>query len=140
MARRASDVLAVELLQKAARVPRPLRVVPLFETPLDLRASSEVLDRLFSTPAYRRRIEGRQEVMVGYSDSAKEAGRFTAGWELYKAQENVLSVARRHRSPSHCFTAGAAVSDAAAVPRTSRFSRSRQAPSMASCVSPSRAR
>ena len=96
MTHSASDVLAVELLQRDARVPRPLRVVPLFETAADLRRAPEVLDRLLSLDWYRRRICGRQEVMVGYSDSAKDAGRLTAGWELYKAQENVVAACQRH--------------------------------------------
>jgi phosphoenolpyruvate carboxylase len=52
-----------------------MRVVPLFETLDDLERSSKVADLLFSTPAYRDRINGKQEIMVGYSDSAKDAGR-----------------------------------------------------------------
>jgi phosphoenolpyruvate carboxylase len=95
MTHAASDVLAVELLQKAARVPRPLRVVPLFETGNDLRNAGNVLDRLLSIEWYRRRIAGRQEVMVGYSDSAKDVGRLSAGWELYKAQEVIVDACRR---------------------------------------------
>jgi phosphoenolpyruvate carboxylase len=96
MTRQASDVLAVVLLQKEARVAQPLRVVPLFETADDLRRAPEVLDTLLAIDAYRRRIGGRQEVMLGYSDSAKEAGRLTAGWELYKAQESIVATCRRH--------------------------------------------
>src|SRR5688500_10226138 len=90
----ASDILAVELLQKAAGVGRPLRVVPLFETAADLQRAPEVIDRLLSIDAYRQRIAGRQEVMVGYSDSTKDAGRLTAAWELYKAQELIVSTCR----------------------------------------------
>jgi phosphoenolpyruvate carboxylase len=95
MAHSVSDVLAVVLLQKEARVPRPLRVVPLFETAADLRRAPDVLDRLLAIDAYRARIGGRQEVMVGYSDSAKDVGRLTAGWELYKAQEAIVETCRR---------------------------------------------
>ena len=95
MTHAASDVLAVELLQKAARVPRPLRVVPLFETGADLRNAGNVLDRLLTIGWYRRRIGGRQEVMVGYSDSAKDIGRLSAGWELYKAQEIIVAACGR---------------------------------------------
>jgi len=86
----------VELLQKAARVARPLRVVPLFETAADLRNAGDVLNRLLTIDWYRRRIHGRQEVMVGYSDSAKDMGRLSAGWELYKTQERVVEICRRH--------------------------------------------
>lgn len=106
MASNASDVLAVELLQKDARLavsgelgrPCPggtLRVVPLFETVKDLRGAGLVIRRLLSIDWYREHIiknhNGHQEVMVGYSDSGKDAGRFTAAWELYKAQEDVVA-------------------------------------------------
>ena len=92
MTRSASDVLAVVVLQKALRVARPLRVVPLFETSHDLQQAGAVLDTLLGEPLYRDRIGGRQEVMIGYSDSAKDVGRVTAGWDLYKAQEAVVAV------------------------------------------------
>jgi phosphoenolpyruvate carboxylase len=96
MARRASDVLAVELLQKEARVAAPLRVVPLFETSLDLQHAGAVMDGLLGLPWYRTRTRGRQEVMIGYSDSAKDVGRLTAGWDLYKAQEAIVTACGRH--------------------------------------------
>jgi phosphoenolpyruvate carboxylase len=103
---RASDVLAVELLQREAGVGRPLRVVPLFETARDLRASADVMNGLLSIPWYRTRVmrdEGRQEVMVGYSDSAKEIGRLAAAWELYKAQETIVAACREHDVPITLF-------------------------------------
>jgi phosphoenolpyruvate carboxylase len=96
MASRASDVLAVELLQQLAGAPHPQRVVPLFETAADLARAGDVLDALFSVPWYRRRIDGRQEVMIGYSDSAKDAGRFAAAWSLYTAQEQIVATCARH--------------------------------------------
>jgi phosphoenolpyruvate carboxylase len=96
MARNASDVLAVELLQKEAQVPAPLRVVPLFETSRDLRHAGAVIDALLGVPWYRARIGGRQEVMIGYSDSAKDVGRVTAGWDLYNAQHDVVAACHRH--------------------------------------------
>lgn len=106
MASNASDVLAVELLQKDARLAAAsvqsrrchsglLRVVPLFETVKDLRGAGSVIRKLLSIDWYREHIiknhNGHQEVMVGYSDSGKDAGRFTAAWELYKAQEDVIA-------------------------------------------------
>ena len=97
MARAPSDVLAVQLLQKEARVAAPLRVVPLFETSRDLQQAGAVMDGLLGEPVYRERVGGRQEVMIGYSDSAKDVGRLTAGWELYKAQESVVAACRRHQ-------------------------------------------
>jgi len=96
MTSRASDVLAVELLQKASGIAAPLRVVPLFETSRDLENAGAVLDKLLPIPWYRERINGRQEVMVGYSDSAKDVGRLAAGWDLYRAQENIVDTCRRH--------------------------------------------
>nr|XP_019710665.1 phosphoenolpyruvate carboxylase 4 [Elaeis guineensis] len=111
MASNASDVLAVELLQKDARLsvsgelgrPCPggtLRVVPLFETVKDLRGAGSVIRKLLSIDWYREHIiknhNGHQEVMVGYSDSGKDAGRFTAAWELYKAQEDVISACNEY--------------------------------------------
>jgi phosphoenolpyruvate carboxylase len=96
MTQSASDVLAVELLQKALGVPAPLRVVPLFETARDLQHAGPVLDTLLAEPWYRARTGGRQEVMIGYSDSAKDVGRVAAGWELFKAQEAVVATCARH--------------------------------------------
>ena len=103
---RPSDVLAVELLQREAGVRRPLRVVPLFETARDLRVAADVMNGLLSAPWYRERVmrdEGRQEVMVGYSDSAKEIGRLAAAWELYKAQETIVAACRDHDVPITLF-------------------------------------
>ncbi|CAI9296717.1 unnamed protein product [Lactuca saligna] len=111
MASNASDVLAVELLQKDARLAvageqgRPcvggiLRVVPLFETVKDLRAAGSVIRKLLSIDWYKNHIlenhNGHQEVMVGYSDSGKDAGRFAAAWELYKAQEDVVAACKEY--------------------------------------------
>ena len=97
MTHQASDVLVVELLQKEMGAERPLRVVPLLETAADLRRAPEILDRLFAIDWYRARINGLQEVMVGYSDSAKDVGRLSAGWELFKAQEAIVDTCRRHQ-------------------------------------------
>lgn len=96
MATAPSDVLAVELLQKECFVRKPLRVVPLFEKLDDLVGAPAALSRLFSIDWYRNRINGKQEVMIGYSDSGKDAGRFSAAWELYKAQEELVKVAKRY--------------------------------------------
>ncbi|XP_024533989.1 phosphoenolpyruvate carboxylase 4 [Selaginella moellendorffii] len=111
MASEASDVLAVELLQKEARLivsgeqgrPCPtgsLRVVPLFETVKDLRDAGTVIRKLLRIDWYRAHLianhDGHQEVMLGYSDSGKDAGRFSAAWELYKAQEDVVAACKEH--------------------------------------------
>ncbi|TKY49171.1 Phosphoenolpyruvate carboxylase [Spatholobus suberectus] len=95
MATSPSDVLAVELLQRECHIKHPLRVVPLFEKLADLEAAPAALARLFSVDWYRNRISGKQEVMIGYSDSGKDAGRFSAAWQLYKAQEELIKVAKK---------------------------------------------
>ncbi|KAF8073001.1 Ppc2 [Scenedesmus sp. PABB004] len=110
MSQAASDVLAVELLQKEARLmvaaetgkapdhANSLRVVPLFETLGDLDASAGVMRRLFDNPWYRAHLrtvhDNHQEVMLGYSDSGKDAGRLAANWALYRAQESLVSIAK----------------------------------------------
>ncbi|KAG8472340.1 hypothetical protein CXB51_034255 [Gossypium anomalum] len=95
MATAPSDVLAVELLQRECHVKQPLRVVPLFEKLADLEAAPAALALLFSVDWYRNRINGKQEVMIGYSDSGKDAGRLSAAWQLYKAQEELIKVAKQ---------------------------------------------
>ena len=94
MARSPSDVLAVELLETAAGISPPLRIVPLFETVDDLAGAGDTLARLLDVPWYRERSGARQEVMIGYSDSAKDGGRLAAAWALYRAQEDLVRVSR----------------------------------------------
>ncbi|KAL7550662.1 hypothetical protein ACHAWF_013881 [Thalassiosira exigua] len=96
----ASDVLAVMLLQKqfgmTAKSGKLMRVVPLFETLNDLTNSPEQLETLFGITSYIGSINGKQEVMVGYSDSAKDAGRLAACWAQYTAQEAMAKVADKY--------------------------------------------
>ena len=94
MATAPSDVLAVELLQRECGITHPLRVVPLFEKLADLENAPASVARLFSIEWYRNRINGKQEVMIGYSDSGKDAGRLSAAWQLYKTQEELVKVAK----------------------------------------------
>jgi phosphoenolpyruvate carboxylase len=94
MATAASDVLLVHLLQREAGVSQPLRVVPLFETLADLDRAGAVMARLLDIPWYRAQIGGHQEVMIGYSDSTKDAGRLAAAWGLFRAQEDIVAVCR----------------------------------------------
>jgi phosphoenolpyruvate carboxylase len=94
MASKPSDILAVALLQKEAGVAQPLRIVPLFETVADLRGAAETMRQLLAIDGYRRFANGRQEVMVGYSDSSKDGGRFAAAWELFQAQEKIVEAVK----------------------------------------------
>jgi phosphoenolpyruvate carboxylase len=99
-----SDMLEVALLLKEAGLVRPsgrsaINIVPLFETIEDLQASSGIMDRMLSLHDYRRLVDSRggvQEVMLGYSDSNKDGGFVTSGWELYKAEIGLVEVFERH--------------------------------------------
>ena len=73
--------------------------MPLFETIEDLQASSGIMDRMLSLHDYRKLVDSRgglQEVMLGYSDSNKDGGFVTSGWELYKAEIDLVEVFERH--------------------------------------------
>ena len=96
MAEYPSDVLAVLLLQKEAGIQTPLRVVPLFETLKDLDGAADTMHTLFSMHWYKQHIQGKHEVMIGYSDSAKDAGFMSANWAQYRAQEELTAVAQQH--------------------------------------------
>ncbi|MFG1345389.1 phosphoenolpyruvate carboxylase [Xanthobacter autotrophicus DSM 431] len=103
-----SDLLEVALLLKEVglvtidaegQLSSEVNVIPLFETISDLKASARVMERAFSIPAYRRLVASRgdeQEVMLGYSDSNKDGGFVTSGWELYKAEIGLIEVFRAH--------------------------------------------
>jgi phosphoenolpyruvate carboxylase len=98
MARRPSDVLAVELLQKETGAASPLPVVPLFETLADLTGAGATVSRLLEVPWFRERVAkrgDRLETMVGYSDSAKDTGLMMAAWSLYTAQQEMHQVCRQ---------------------------------------------
>jgi phosphoenolpyruvate carboxylase len=96
-----SDLLAVLFLASVnGLVELPgrssLRVVPLFETQEDLERAPGIMERLFALPLYRRQLEawsGAQEIMLGYSDSDKDAGYVTSNWCLYRAQKELTRMA-----------------------------------------------
>jgi phosphoenolpyruvate carboxylase len=99
-----SDMLEVALLLKEVGLVDPsgrcaINIVPLFETIEDLQAASGIMDRMLSLHDYRRLVDSRgavQEVMLGYSDSNKDGGFVTSGWELYKAEIGLVEVFERH--------------------------------------------
>ncbi|MBE0489252.1 MAG: phosphoenolpyruvate carboxylase [Halomonas sp.] len=95
MAGQPSDVLVVALLMKEVGGEVKLPIAPLFETLDDLNHAGGVIDRLLSLPGYRSLTDGRQEVMIGYSDSAKDAGQLAAAWAQYRAQETLVDVCER---------------------------------------------
>ena len=99
-----SDMLEVAVLLKEVGLVNPsgrsaINIVPLFETIEDLQASSAIMDRMLSLHDYRKLVDSRgsvQEVMLGYSDSNKDGGFVTSGWELYKAEIGLVEVFERH--------------------------------------------
>jgi phosphoenolpyruvate carboxylase len=102
------DLLRVLLLAReaglvdlAAHHPASrIDVVPLFETLADLEGASDVMRSLLRDPTYRRQLAARgnrQEVMVGYSDSGKDAGILASSWALYVAQEKLAAVCREEK-------------------------------------------
>ncbi|KXI29362.1 phosphoenolpyruvate carboxylase [Paraglaciecola hydrolytica] len=96
MASLPSDVLSVVLLLKELGVTWPMPVAPLFETLDDLNNAASVIKQLMSIDWYRGYIQGHQYVMIGYSDSAKDAGAMAAGWAQYESQEALVAVAEQN--------------------------------------------
>lgn len=97
MASQPSDVLSVLLLLKATNVNFTIPVVPLFETLADLEQAAESIKQLLSVEWYRQYTNGYQQVMIGYSDSAKDAGFLAAAWAQYQAQEQLVKVAKKYQ-------------------------------------------
>ena len=91
----ASDILSISFLQKEANIKNRLRVVPLFETLDDLINAKGIMESLFSQKWYRNLIKDKQEVMIGYSDSSKDAGKICASWHQYKAQEEIVKLGKK---------------------------------------------
>ena len=97
MTSKASDILSVYFLQKQAQTKNLLRVVPLFETLDDLKNAKDVMENLFKLSWYRKLINHQQEVMIGYSDSSKDAGKLSASWHQYKLQEELRDLAKKYK-------------------------------------------
>lgn len=96
MAHVPSDVLAVLLLQKESGMTQFMRVVPLFETLADLQNAESTMQCLLEIDWYRQHIQGQQEVMIGYSDSAKDGGFLAAAWGQYQAQESLTQLCKNY--------------------------------------------
>ena len=103
----ASDLLEVMLLMREAGLMRPgdepsisVRVVPLFETIDDLRRCEPIMERFLALPGVPAIVRGSWagiiEVMLGYSDSNKDGGFLTSGWELYQAESRLAALCQRH--------------------------------------------
>ncbi|MAY41738.1 MULTISPECIES: phosphoenolpyruvate carboxylase [unclassified Neptuniibacter] len=96
MASQPSDVLAVILLLREMGISHNMRVVPLFETLSDLDNARDCIDALLNVDWYKAYTEGHQEVMIGYSDSSKDAGQLAAAWGQFKAQEALTQLCKDH--------------------------------------------
>ena len=108
MTHEASHLLEVALLakmsglissNKKAEVLSEIHIAPLFETVRDLEHAEPTLESLFTNPVYRQLLaftKDTQEIMLGYSDSCKDGGILASSWNLYKAQQNIVSVTDKH--------------------------------------------
>ncbi|MEO1534349.1 MAG: phosphoenolpyruvate carboxylase [Planctomycetota bacterium] len=107
MTHEVSDMLETLVLLKEAGLYRvgndgaesDVDLVPLFETVDDLRRSASLMSELYTNPAYKVQLASRgglQEIMLGYSDSNKDGGYFTANWSLHQAQAELAGSAKEH--------------------------------------------
>ena len=97
MASKASDILTVVVLQKEAGMKSCLRTVPLFETLSDLENAHHVMQEIYKIPWYLKYFKNKQEVMIGYSDSSKDAGKLAASWAQYCTQEKLQELSNKHK-------------------------------------------
>jgi phosphoenolpyruvate carboxylase len=94
-----SNLLEVLLMSHDAGLEGQLDIVPLFETVNDLLNAPRIMAELFKNPVYARHLKqrgGRQQIMIGYSDSNKDGGYLRANWMLFTAQRNLAQTCHDH--------------------------------------------
>ena len=97
MSSKASDILTVMILQKEAGMKSCLRTVPLFETLSDLENAHHVMQDIYKISWYLKYFKNKQEVMIGYSDSSKDAGKLAASWAQYCTQEKLQGLSNKYK-------------------------------------------
>jgi len=97
MSSKASDILTVVVLQKEAGMKSCLRTVPLFETLSDLENAHRVMQEIYKIPWYLKYFKNKQEIMIGYSDSSKDAGKLAASWAQYCTQEKLQELSNKYK-------------------------------------------
>ena len=96
MAEHPSDLLGVQFLMKVSGLTQNVRICPLFETPDSLAAALDVMTALYKLPLYRRHAGSTQEIMVGYSDSAKRGGYINSAWEIFNLQTDLIRLGKKN--------------------------------------------
>lgn len=97
MSSKVSDILTVLVLQKEAGMKSCLRTVPLFETLSDLENAHNVMKEIYKISWYLKYFKNKQEVMIGYSDSSKDAGKLAASWAQYCTQEKLQELSNKYK-------------------------------------------
>ena len=107
MTRNLSDLLVVYLLMRETQLLNTkIRVVPLLETIEDLQNGSEILEKFLQHPitiSRAKNLDGKQEVMLGYSDSNKDGGTIASKWNLHKAEIALSEIGKKHNTEIYFF-------------------------------------
>ncbi len=89
MAHHASDLLSVLFLIHLTDPYLSVNIIPVVETLEDLQGVRNLMSKVNQDHLWQEHISRRQnyqEVMLGYSDSTKDAGSLTASWAIFQAQ------------------------------------------------------